>query len=192
LGFLRAVGALLVITAAFSTGAALGHRIRPRQTGSFARPGMLDGALLLFCWIGAVVIGRSGYGFGKALLIGLFSALILALGRHCGVARSAEGVAHTDPSSMVSPRPDSGIHPRVPPHGVRRILARWRSFARDVGGFQSRLFLSAVYFLVLAPFGILVGRLSDPLKIRQAARDSYWEPKEATGESLAEARRQSS
>ncbi len=75
----------------------------------------------------------------------------LLFGGAIGVTRSAEGVAHTDPSSMVSPRPNSGIHPAAPPNGVRRILAKWRSFARDVGGFQSRLFLSAVYFLVLAP-----------------------------------------
>jgi GNAT superfamily N-acetyltransferase len=192
LGFLRAVGALLVITAAFSSGAVLGHRRQPRRRGAFARPRMLDGALLLLCWIGAVVISRSGQGFGKALLVGAFSALVLAFGHHCGVTRSAEEVVHTDPSSMVSPRPESVIHPHARAHGIRRLLVRWRSFARDVGGFQSRLFLSALYFLVLAPFGILAGRWGDPLKIKQASRDSYWEPKEATGEGLADARRQSS
>ncbi len=191
MAFLRAVGALLVITAAFSSGAVLGQRSQPRRRGSVIRPRRLDGALLLLCWIGALVISRSGYGFGKALLFGVVSALILAFGHHHGMTRSAETVVHTDPSSMVSPRPDSAIHESAPSHGTRRLLARWRSYARDVGGFQSRLILSAVYFLVLAPFGILAGRWGDPLKIKPAARDSYWEPKEAAGESLADARRQS-
>jgi hypothetical protein len=191
LGFFRAVGALLVFTAAFSSGAVLAHRSQLRRKGSFVRPRRLDGALLLLCWIGAMVISGAGYGFGKALLIGVFSALVLAFGHHRGVASSAERVVHTDPSSMVSPRPESAIHQGAPSHGIRRLLAGWRGFARDVGGFQSRLILSAVYFLVLAPFGIFAGRWGDPLKIKQAVRDSYWEPKEAVGESLADARRQS-
>ena len=191
MGFLRAVGALLVITAAFSSGAVLGQRSQPHKRASFVRPRRLDGALLLLGWIGAMVISRSGYGFGKALLIGVVSALVLAFGRHRGITRSAETVVHTDPSSMVSLRPESEIHESAPSHGMRRLLAGWRGFTRDVGGFQSRLILSAVYFLVLAPFGILAGRWGDPLKIKPAARDSYWEPKEAAGESLADARRQS-
>lgn len=189
---LRAVGALLVITAAFSSGAALGQRSQPRSRDSFVRPRRLDGALLLLCWIGALVISRSGYGFGKALLIGVVSALVLAFGRHRGMPRSAERVVHTDPSSMVSTRPESVVRESAPSHGIHRLLARWRSYARDVGGFQSRLILSAVYFVVLSPFGIFAGRWGDPLKIKPAARNSYWEPKEAAGEGLADARRQSS
>jgi hypothetical protein len=192
LSLFRAVASLLVIVAAFSTGAVLGHRLRPHDRGSVARPGMLDGALLLLCWIAAGLLGRSGYGLGKALLIGFLSALVLAFARHCSVPRAAPGIAPSDPSSRVSRQPDSGVSLSTPPNRGRRILAAWRAFARDVGGFQSRLFLSAVYFLVLAPFGILAGRWGDPLKIKHSARETCWQPKESAGESLADARRQSS
>lgn len=192
MSFFRAVASLLVIIAAFSSGAVLGHRLRPRARGSVARPGILDGALLLLCWVAAGLLGRSGFGLGKALVIGFSSALVLAFAHHCSVTRSAPGVRHSDPSSTLSRTPDSGIPLSTPPHRGGRLLAGWRSFARDVRGFQSRLFLSAVYFLVLAPFGILAGQLGDPLKTKHSTRESYWTPKESAGESLSDARRQSS
>jgi len=189
--FFRAVASLLVIIAAFSAGAVLGHRLRIPGKESVARPGVLDGALLLLCWIAAGLIVRSGHGIGEALVIGSSIALVLACIRHYSVTRHPPVTLHSDPSSSVSRRPDSGIPVGAPPGSGRRLLANWRSFARDAGGFQSRLFLGALYFVVLAPFGIFVGRLGDPLKMRLSTPDSYWTPKEPSGQSFSDARRQS-
>jgi len=189
--FFRAVASLLVIIATFSAGSVLGHRLRSPGKEGVARPGVLDGALLLLCWIAGGLIVRSGHGIGTALVIGCSAALVFAFARHYCVTRSTLGTLHSDPSSSVSRRPDSEILVGALPGRGRRLLAKWRSLARDAGGFQSRLFLSAVYFVVLAPFGIFVGRLGDPLKMRLSTRDSYWTPKEPFGQSFPDARRQS-
>jgi hypothetical protein len=191
LGFFRAIASLLIIIATYSAGAVLGHRLRIPGKESVARPSALDGALVLLCWIAAGLIVRSGHGVGTAVVIGFSIALVLAFACHYCVTRSTLGILHRDPSSTVSRSPDSGI--LVGALGGRgwHLLANARSLARDAAGFQSRLYLSAVYFVILAPFGIFVGRLGDPLKMRLSTRDSYWTPKEPSGQSFSDARRQS-
>ena len=81
------------------------------------------------------------------------------------------------------------------------ILQRlWDGFKRVmcvVGDFQARLILTVLYIIMIAPMGLIVRAVSDPLRIRRpadASVDSYWiprveenDPKETP---LDEARRQ--
>jgi len=73
---------------------------------------------------------------------------------------------------------------------LSRLWARWKVVARKIGDVQSRLLLCVFYYVILAPFGIGVRMLSDPLRLRRQ-RLSHWLPKEASGAvSLDHARRQ--
>jgi hypothetical protein len=58
---------------------------------------------------------------------------------------------------------------------LSRLWARWKVIARKIGDVQSRLMLCAFYFVILAPFGLAVRMLSDPLRLRPQGM-SHWLP----------------
>jgi hypothetical protein len=51
---------------------------------------------------------------------------------------------------------------------LRAIWRRWQRAAKKVAEFQARLLLSLFYFLVLAPFALVLRLASDPLELDQA------------------------
>lgn len=67
-------------------------------------------------------------------------------------------------------------------HGSR-IWHKWKSIARKVGEFQARVILVLFYFIILAPFSLLV-RLSDPLALRKKTRG--WEARDENRKSTVE------
>lgn len=73
---------------------------------------------------------------------------------------------------------------------LRRLWARWTVIARRIGDFQSRLLLCLFYCVILAPFGVAVRMLSDPLRLRRQS-PSHWLPKAVnTATPWEQARRQ--
>jgi hypothetical protein len=58
---------------------------------------------------------------------------------------------------------------------LARLWARWKVIARKIGDVQSRLLLCVFYFVILAPFGVAVRLLSDPLRLRPQGL-SHWRP----------------
>jgi hypothetical protein len=73
---------------------------------------------------------------------------------------------------------------------LRRLWVGWKSIAHKIGTFQSRVLLTGFYFLILAPFGLGVRLLSDPLRLKRQ-HHSHWLGKEnATADSREHARRQ--
>lgn len=59
---------------------------------------------------------------------------------------------------------------------LKRLWNGWKAFAQATGGFQSRVLLGLFYFSVVAPFGILVRVLGDPLGRRDRPGASNWKP----------------
>ncbi len=53
--------------------------------------------------------------------------------------------------------------------GVRGLWAAWKRIARKIGDFQARVLLTIFYFVLLAPFALIVRRTSDPLALKAAA-----------------------
>jgi hypothetical protein len=51
---------------------------------------------------------------------------------------------------------------------LARLWRGWKRVAHKIGDFQARLILVLFYFVILAPFSLLVKR-SDPLGIRKKA-----------------------
>ena len=67
------------------------------------------------------------------------------------------------------------------PAGARAFHAAWMRIAHALGAINSRIILSAAFYLALAPLGLLTrlfGR--DPLDRRGPKRDSYWVRRQAT------------
>lgn len=73
---------------------------------------------------------------------------------------------------------------------VRSLWAGWKRVAERLGVFQSRLLLVLLYFLVVAPFALLVKIAKDPLRIRRID-GSNWIPRPASPADLGRFRRQS-
>lgn len=74
---------------------------------------------------------------------------------------------------------------------IVRLWEGWKRVAGKVADFQARLLLSGFYFLVAAPFALIVKWSSDPLSLGPRAPKG-WQPRTAApGSALERARRQS-
>jgi hypothetical protein len=57
--------------------------------------------------------------------------------------------------------------------GPRELWAAWKRVARKIGDFQARVLLTIFYFVLLAPFAIVVRRTSDPLTLKPGAQRGW-------------------
>ena len=57
---------------------------------------------------------------------------------------------------------------------LRKFWKNWKSYARAIGRFESRILLFLFYFVILTPFGLAIRMFSDPLHIRTLQRSSNW------------------
>jgi hypothetical protein len=81
-----------------------------------------------------------------------------------------------------APRPRSSLW--------RRLWLGWKHVGRSVGDFQARVLLTVFYFVVIAPFALIVRWATDPLAVKPATPKG-WRPREASpGMPLERARRQ--
>jgi len=73
---------------------------------------------------------------------------------------------------------------------VRAVWQWWTRVARRIGDVQARILLTLFYYVILAPFALVLRR-NDPLAIRPGA-STGWRTREAGARPVAEqARRQS-
>jgi hypothetical protein len=79
-----------------------------------------------------------------------------------------------------------------PPAGVlARAWRRWVVIAHRIGDVQTRLLLSAFYFVILAPFALGLRLFSDPLRL-VSTHGPRWLPRpKAEDDPVARSRRQS-
>ena len=70
---------------------------------------------------------------------------------------------------------------------LQRLWAGWKRFGRKLGDFQARVLLTVFYFVILAPFALLIRFKADPLGLR---RRGGWLPITRTGDPLERSRRQ--
>jgi hypothetical protein len=71
---------------------------------------------------------------------------------------------------------------------LRRLWEGWKRVGRKIGDFQARLLLSLFYFVILAPFALVLRALADPLGLKRPG----WQPVDhaTTGTALERAKRQ--
>ena len=83
----------------------------------------------------------------------------------------------------------SALLTAVADHG-RRVSAAWRRLARTLGDANARLLLALFYFVVLAPFALLLRWRADPLGLKAGAPRG-WRPLDPdAGDPAVRARRQ--
>lgn len=186
MSFFRTLILLLVTLAGFSTGTVLGHRAKPGLRSDNPRPTAADFAAILFCWCGVILSLISGVAAGRIAAFWALTGLIIAFAFRRLQKPLPEGARQHGIPSGQTHRPA----PLDQKRREQKLWDGWKTFANAVGGFQSRVFLIGLYYLALAPFGILVGWLGDPLNLKPTPRESFWRPKEAAGEELDDARRQ--
>ena len=87
-------------------------------------------------------------------------------------------------------RSPAGSLPVKQPAWWSRAWARWKRFGHVVGDFQARVLLTIIYFLVLAPYGLVVRLFGDPLNLKRAPRPSNWISKPEEDPAIEQARRQ--
>jgi len=73
---------------------------------------------------------------------------------------------------------------------IKRLWKSWKEIAGYIGDFQARVILTVFYFVVLAPFGLLVRIFSDPLGRRNTPDVSGWNKRGPEDIDMASARRQ--
>jgi len=73
---------------------------------------------------------------------------------------------------------------------TRQGWSRWREVSRKAGDFQARIVLTAFYFSLMAPFGVVFGLLRDPLRIKHRPSGTYWVERKPVSQTLTDAQRQ--
>jgi hypothetical protein len=75
--------------------------------------------------------------------------------------------------------------------GIKELWAAWKRIARKIGDFQARVLLTIFYFVLLAPFALIMRRTSDPLAMKAGAqRGWHVRPNAAPDYSLEAVRKQ--
>jgi hypothetical protein len=73
---------------------------------------------------------------------------------------------------------------------LRQKWETWKVFSATLGDFQSRIVLMLLYFTVVAPFGLGLRLLSDPLRIKGSRQETAWLERAPIQITLDEARQQ--
>jgi len=168
--FFSGLALVLLTLVGYSSGAVIGSRDKS------VAPKLLDlgvaGVLLIAALTSRAVLDR-WVALGVWLVIGGLVSLVLS-----GVRR---GKMLAEAEKRVPARKGNPF---------TRLWEGWKSFAADMGNYQSRILLAFFYFVTVTPFGLLVRLLSDPLRIRYSAGNSFWVSRSGVSTELDEARRQ--
>lgn len=73
---------------------------------------------------------------------------------------------------------------------IKKIWTKWKTIAQAIADFQARVLLTLVYFIFVAPFGLLVRWFSDPLVLKHNPQRSMWFPKHNPEQTLESIRSQ--
>jgi hypothetical protein len=73
---------------------------------------------------------------------------------------------------------------------LKRAWEGWKSFAHKLGDFQARLILTVLYFIIVAPFSLLVRFGSDPLSLKRGTARGWTVRSELKGTALERATQQ--
>ena len=72
---------------------------------------------------------------------------------------------------------------------VKTLWGPWTRVAHNIGTFEARLLLTALYALLLPPFALIARFVSDPLQVRSGA-GPRWLARSPKSPSLEEGRKQ--
>jgi hypothetical protein len=73
---------------------------------------------------------------------------------------------------------------------LRAVWEAWRRFGRRLADVQARILLTVFYYVVLAPFALVLRWRTDPLGLRGQSPPAWRAREEPAGPPLVRARRQ--
>jgi hypothetical protein len=56
---------------------------------------------------------------------------------------------------------------------MRRLWEGWKRVAKRIGNFQARVILTLLYFVIIAPFALIVRWGADPLSLKKGAQQGW-------------------
>jgi hypothetical protein len=83
---------------------------------------------------------------------------------------------------------EANQHPRSSP--LRRLWRGWQRLGRKIGDFQARVLLTIFYFVMIAPFALIVRWATDPLAVKRRTTKGWRLRPAPVGSPLERARRQ--
>jgi len=124
------------------------------------KPFILDLFLIVCVWA-AAIYAKSILPINRWLLILCFVAAAFL------IAITASKILKRKPARADIKEPDqSSPSPS--------LWERWKVFSKKLGSFQSRSLLSLFYFIIAAPFALIVKISSDPLRLKHKKTQSHW------------------
>jgi hypothetical protein len=169
--FISELALVLLTLAGYSMGAVLGSRDKS------ATPQPLDLAVVVILWIAALT-SRASLGRWTAIGLWLVAAGLVSFGL-AGLRRNKMPARATRATTSIQ---GSG--------SLKSFWEAWKSFAKEMGNYQSRILLAFFYFVAVAPFGLLVRLFGDPLRTKLSTGPSFWVTRVPASAELDEARRQ--
>lgn len=103
----------------------------------------------------------------------------------------AKAVGSSAGSTLISAPPSEAVAEAAGKKmGVRELWAAWKRIARKIGDFQARVLLTIFYFVLLAPFALIMRRTSDPLALKPGTPRGWGERQNAPEYTVEAARKQ--
>lgn len=168
MGLLGLAATALLALVGYSAGSV---SLRGREASG---PAALDLLLAAGCLVLAVA-ARGWWGHWLGLAAGVGAGWLVGFAASALLERPARPVRRAPRAAKdAEPRPGDDAGPE--PGG-------WRRFALALGDFQGRLFLSFLYFLVLAPVGLAARLASDPLELESRPGTAGWKDRPPSDES---------
>jgi len=170
MSFASNLALILLALAGYSSGAALAGR------GKQVFPGLFDLLVVLVAW--AAALATSGLP-GRVWAIIVWFVIGLVAGASLTKLRPGN---YTRQLQAPAERPESGK--------LRQWWKKWQAFAANVGYYQGRVLLAFFYFVIVAPFALLVRWFGNPLHKRRADDGSFWVKRPAPEQAWEKARQQ--
>ena len=70
---------------------------------------------------------------------------------------------------------------------MKKLWENWKKLAKKIGDFQARLILTVLYFVLVAPFALVVRWGADPLSIKRRAERGWYLKTESKGSPMGRA-----
>jgi gas vesicle protein len=144
-------------------------------------PRLLDIFLVLIIWT-AAIFSRITFDLSKWIffLFGVLAGFIIGFVVHWLVL----------PKDSSSPKKKASSSERENKIDKKNLWEKWKDFSKRMGGFQSRMLLSFIFFILIAPFALAVKIFSDPLNLKTQKGETHWQKRKALSQSLEDYKRQ--